>query len=46
MTGFHIACVVAAGICLAGAAGALLLPGRVQRQAAEATVAESELIPA
>jgi hypothetical protein len=31
MSGFHIACVVAAGICLAGAVGALLLPGRPGR---------------
>ena len=28
MNGFHIASLVAAGVCLAGAAGALLLPGR------------------
>jgi hypothetical protein len=28
MNGFHVACVVAAAICVAGAAGALLLPGR------------------
>jgi EmrB/QacA subfamily drug resistance transporter len=28
MSGFHIACVVAAAVCVAGAAGASLLPGR------------------
>lgn len=28
MSGFHLACVVAAGVCLLGAAGALALPGR------------------
>jgi EmrB/QacA subfamily drug resistance transporter len=36
MHGFHIACIVAAGICLLGAAGALLLPGRTH-SAPEAT---------
>ncbi|WP_375475775.1 MFS transporter [uncultured Jatrophihabitans sp.] len=28
MTGLHVACVVVAGVCLAGALGALALPGR------------------
>jgi EmrB/QacA subfamily drug resistance transporter len=35
MSGFHIACIVAAGICLLGAAGALLLPGRTRQPSAE-----------
>ena len=34
MSGFHVACVVAAGVCLLGAAGALALPGRGHRPAA------------
>jgi hypothetical protein len=37
MSGFHTASVVAAGICLAGALGALALPGRARRPAVEAT---------
>jgi EmrB/QacA subfamily drug resistance transporter len=40
MSGFHIACLVAAGICLAGAAGALLLPGRTRQPSAEPIVLE------
>ncbi|MFD9127329.1 MFS transporter [Kitasatospora sp. NPDC059571] len=32
MDGFHLACVVAAGICVLGAAGALALPGRMPQQ--------------
>jgi EmrB/QacA subfamily drug resistance transporter len=36
MSGFHIACVVAAAICAVGAAGALLLPGRTDRSVADA----------
>jgi EmrB/QacA subfamily drug resistance transporter len=40
MSGFHVACIVAAGICLAGAAGALLLPGRTHHPSTEATVLE------
>jgi hypothetical protein len=28
MTGLHVACVIAAGVCLLGALGALALPGR------------------
>ncbi len=44
MAGFHTACVVGAGICVAGAAGALLLPGR-NRQYGEGPAARpSELI--
>ncbi len=35
MSGFHVACVVAAGICLLGAAGALLLPGRTRQPSVE-----------
>jgi predicted MFS family arabinose efflux permease len=42
MSGFHIACVVAAGVCLLGALGALLLPGRLPRQAGETTELEAE----
>jgi hypothetical protein len=30
MSGFHVASLVAAGICWAGALGALALPGRVR----------------
>jgi EmrB/QacA subfamily drug resistance transporter len=37
MSGFHTACVVAAGVCLAGAVGALLLPGAAHRHAVAAT---------
>ena len=40
MSGFHIACVVAAAICAVGAAGALLLPGRPARTLALAPAAE------
>ncbi|MGH8961568.1 MAG: MFS transporter [Jatrophihabitantaceae bacterium] len=46
MNGFHIACVVAAGICLAGALGALLLPGRVRHQTVGPTVPKSDLVTA
>jgi EmrB/QacA subfamily drug resistance transporter len=46
MTGFHVTCVVAAGICLAGAAGALLLPGRIRQQPTEAAVPDADLITA
>ncbi len=46
MTGFHTACVVAAAICLAGAAGALLLPGRARQPAVETAVLEPDLVPA
>jgi EmrB/QacA subfamily drug resistance transporter len=45
MSGFHTASVVAAGICLAGALGALALPGRARRPAVEATP-EAELVAA
>jgi EmrB/QacA subfamily drug resistance transporter len=40
MSGFHIACIAAAAICLVGAGGALLLPGRVRQPATEPTVLE------
>jgi len=33
MSGFHLACLVAAAICLVGATGALALPGRARRSA-------------
>jgi hypothetical protein len=46
MSGFHIACVVAAAVCVAGAAGALLLPGRPQRAAAEPAVPEPAVVGA
>jgi EmrB/QacA subfamily drug resistance transporter len=40
MSGFHVACVVAAGICLLGAAAALLLPGRIAQPSIEPAVLE------
>ena len=46
MHGFHTASLVGGAICLAGAAGALLLPGRPNAGAAPAAVAEAELVPA
>jgi len=46
MTGLHTACAVGAGICLVGAAGALLLPGRTTRQTENAPVPGSDLISA
>ncbi|MEO9133456.1 MAG: DHA2 family efflux MFS transporter permease subunit [Jatrophihabitantaceae bacterium] len=46
MTGFQTACVVGAAVCLAGAAGALLLPGRIRNESLAAAAAESEVIPA
>jgi EmrB/QacA subfamily drug resistance transporter len=46
MSGFHAACIVAAGICLLGAFGALLLPGRARRPAAEPTVLEPATVAA
>jgi hypothetical protein len=45
-SGFHIACIVAAAICAAGALGALLLPGRIREQTADPTVPESDLVTA
>jgi EmrB/QacA subfamily drug resistance transporter len=36
MTGLHVACIVAAGVCWAGAVGALALPGKAARHAAAA----------
>jgi hypothetical protein len=44
--GFHVACIVAAAICAAGAAGALLLPGRAPQGDVVAATAEAELVPA
>ncbi|HLY33480.1 MAG TPA: MFS transporter [Jatrophihabitantaceae bacterium] len=44
--GFHVACIVAAAICAAGAAGALLLPGRARQGDVVAVTAEAELVPA
>ena len=46
MTGFHTACVVAAGISLAGAAGALLLPGRTRPATVQAPAPQAEAVPA
>jgi predicted MFS family arabinose efflux permease len=46
MTGFHTASLVAFGIGLAGAAGALLLPGRGHRAPANTATAQAELVPA
>jgi phosphotransferase system glucose/maltose/N-acetylglucosamine-specific IIC component len=46
MSGFHIACIVAAGICLLGAAGALLLPGRTSQPSIEPTVREPATVDA
>jgi hypothetical protein len=40
MSGFHTACAVGAAICLAGALGALALPGR--QKLAEVVVPELE----
>jgi EmrB/QacA subfamily drug resistance transporter len=46
MSGFHIACIVSAAVCLAGAAGALLLPGRPHREAVHVAVAETGVVSA
>lgn len=47
MSGFHTASLVGAAICVAGAAGALLLPGRLAASAAPSVTAdEGELVPA
>jgi EmrB/QacA subfamily drug resistance transporter len=46
MAGFHTASLVAAGIGLAGAAGALLLPGRGHRAVVATAPAQAELVPA
>ena len=35
MSGLHVACIVAAGVCWLGAVGALALPGRRQMHAAQ-----------
>jgi hypothetical protein len=40
MSGFHLACLVATGICLLGVAGASLLPGRTRGPSAAVTVLE------
>ncbi len=40
MTGFHVASLVAAGVCLVGAGGALLLPGRTSTAAVDMPTAE------
>jgi EmrB/QacA subfamily drug resistance transporter len=46
MSGFHIACIVAAGICLLGASGALLLPGRTRQPSVESAVREPATVGA
>lgn len=46
MTGFHTACVVAAGICLVGAAGALLLPGRTRHVTVDTSALATDPVPA
>jgi hypothetical protein len=42
MSGFHLACLVAAAICLVGATGALALPGRARRSATVSELPQSE----
>ncbi len=42
MSGFHVACLVAAGICLIGATAALALPGRIRDSAPMASTPELE----
>jgi EmrB/QacA subfamily drug resistance transporter len=46
MSGFHIACAVGAAVCLLGAFGALLLPGRTREPATETTVLEPATVAA
>ena len=46
MSGFHLACLVATGICLLGAIGALLLPGRNPRPVAVTSVPEPATVGA
>jgi EmrB/QacA subfamily drug resistance transporter len=46
MSGFHIACIVAAGVCVLGALGALLLPGRTPEPASASSVRDAELVVA
>ena len=46
MSGFHVACAVAAGICLLGAVGALKLPGRSHAPTSEVSAPEPELVAA
>jgi hypothetical protein len=43
MSGFHVACFVAAGICWAGALGALALPGRIRAAAPSRRPVEAAL---
>jgi EmrB/QacA subfamily drug resistance transporter len=44
MSGFHVACVVAAGVCWAGALGALALPGRRERQVGPAAATDGPVL--
>jgi hypothetical protein len=48
MSGMHVACLVAAGVCALGATGALMLPGRraVRVSPIEATIATAVPEPA
>jgi EmrB/QacA subfamily drug resistance transporter len=46
MSGFHIACIVGAAVCVVGAGGALLLPGRIRRDAAGEPLTDTELVAA
>jgi predicted MFS family arabinose efflux permease len=46
ISGFHIACAIAAAICIVGAAGALLLPGRRDRHVAPAEILEEAALAA
>jgi EmrB/QacA subfamily drug resistance transporter len=44
--GFHVACIVASAVCVAGAAGALALPGRLRKAEGATATAEAELVAA
>jgi len=46
MSGFHVACLVAAAICLVGATGALALPGRARRSATVSELPQLESVNA
>jgi hypothetical protein len=46
MSGFHVACLVAAAICLVGATGALALPGRAPRSATVSELPQLESVNA
>ena len=46
MSGFHLACLVAAAVCAVGAAGALLLPGRPDPSRGESAAPVADLVAA